>query len=268
MRPVDLQELAILAVPRTGTNYLCATLAKFQKSLALYELFHPDGAYGLRSRDYLVSHFSSVIGKPLLDVQNEAIVRHVHTSPLRTLDDIAQLAWAAGERLLSYKIFPGHVPDETLERLLSERCPRVLFIVRERLPTFISVLKARASGRWINHDTTSLTVEAHLDEFLAWSAECDRWYASTRQMARSAGLREIVLCYERDLDAPEAELVATLTAALARLGISLGEASQFVKQDRTEGIFERIANGAEFERQLRNAGKLAYALTPPMLEDQ
>ena len=265
---VSIQELVILAVPRTGTNYLCATLAKFQKSVALYELFHPDAAYGLRSRDYLISHFSLVMGQPLLDLQDRAIVRHVHKHPLRTLDEIAQLAGAAGERLLSYKIFPGHLPDATLGQLLAERRPKVLFIVRDRLPTFISMLKARTSGQWTNVDTTTLAVEAHVNEFLAWSADCDRWYAATSAMVRSAGLQETVLGYERHLDAPEPELVTTLTAALARLGIGLGEASQFIKQDRTEGIFQRISNGAEFERRLRDAGKFDYALAPPLSEDQ
>ncbi len=265
------RELVIIAAARTGTNHLCGTLGGFPGTLMLHEIFDESAVYGLNGRPWLLPHFARLLGRPLSGEDDPALIDFFRRNPARAMAELAGLAAAHGVALLGHKVFPDQLPAEDLTRLLAERRPAVLFVVRQRLASYVSLLKAKSSGRWTNFDSSGVMVEADVTAFLAWSARRDSWYAEMHAVTVAAALPHLTLSYERHLDAPGEELTGTLTYCLSTLGIALppprlGRHPAFARQDGTAGVFQRLANGRAFEQSLIEAGKLDYALGAPLAE--
>lgn len=267
-----LQELTIVAASRTGSNHLCGVLGSFSNFLILHEIFNESRAYGLSFRDYLLPQFSSLIGQSVAGEEDGKLINFVRQDPQRAIAILARLAAAKREKVLGYKISPGQVSNSVVEDLFTHRRPAVIFVVRGRLASYISALKARLSGRWTNYDSSGIAVEVTIDDFLAWTAARDGWYSEMSAAVEAAGLRHLTLSYERHIDRSAPELSILLARALPGLGIGILHdfarpmRSGYNKQDTTAALFQRVGNGAALAEALRRDGKLDYALGSPMAD--
>lgn len=265
------QEIAIIAAPRSGTNYFCDTLGAFDEVASFFELFNPRGVFGLERLPAIYDHLSSCLGQDVDGVSDPDLIRFVKENPVRFLEVLSAGVEALEKKALSYKIFPGQLPAHTLEELLSNPERRFMFIVRSRIDTFISFKKAMELDNWINRPTGDLMVEVSFDEFMEWAALQDKWYAEAEDILRRANQRYIAFSYEADINVPKETLVEKQYLSLRSLGVDAFfpdtvTPPRFKRQDKLIGPFKKIANGEELKQQFLSQGLLGkYALRNPLI---
>lgn len=270
-RPPVPQELAIIAAPRSGTNFFCDALGAFPEAANLFELFNPRGTFGLERFPPLYAHLSGRLATRVSAVSDPALIQAARRDPVAFLKDLEDGLPALGKRFFSYKIFPGQIADAALQQILGDRRKRILLIARCRIDAFISFKKAMARDSWVNEDTSGVIIEAGLEEFLSWGAAQDQWYAAAEEQLRHSGQRYVALTYDADINVPKPALVEKQYLTLRALGFGVTfpqgiEPPRFRRQDKPAGPFTKIANGEELKKQLQDKGLLgAYALKSPLL---
>lgn len=265
-------EIVILASPRSGTNFFCECIGALPEVIGYYELFNPQGVFGLGGR--ILPLVTDRFG--LTDVENAKdprLVKIFRKTPLEALDTLASVSREQGRSAMSYKIFPRQLPMETLGQILDSEQRHPLFLVRRRLDVYISLQKARQSGSWTRNSTVDVRPEIEIDDFLQWAAGTDDWYAEAFKVAQDRTKRIIVANYDSDVDVPKRELIGRVHRALETYGINttLGgtlKMVRFKRQDARGLPFEKIANGDALRANLEEAGKLEYALGTPLEAEQ
>jgi LPS sulfotransferase NodH len=264
-----MHEVVIIAAPRTGTNFFCECLGTIPGTLSLFEVFNPAGVFGAGARPYVLEHMSAVLDQPIAEATDPALRKYFRETSREALRELHKAAETAGEALLSYKVFPRQLKPHALERLISGKGRAFVFVVRHRLDTYISYLKASSTKTWKRQDTSDLRIEVDAAEFLNWAAQLDEWYQTTTTLVQAAGAPHAVVQYERDVDLPKAEVVRRQLEILGTMGIAMPApervpAPKFTRQDAPVSPFLKISNGDALEAALSADGRLAYALSAPL----
>jgi len=271
-KKLDFNEIVIFASPRSGTNFFCECLGALPEVAGYYELFNPQGVFGLGGR--ILPIICEQLGlTDVADAKDPRLVKIFRNTPLDALDALATVSRAQDRSVMSYKIFPRQLSLETIGTILDNDQRHALFLVRRRLDVYISLQKARQSGSWTRNSTVDVLPEIEIDDFLEWSARTDEWYADTFKVARARSRKIIVASYDADVDVPKKELIEKLNRALSTFDIetTLGpslKSVRFKRQDRRGQPFEKIANGEALRASLQQAGKLKYALGSPLEKEQ
>ncbi|MEM7142579.1 MAG: hypothetical protein AAF548_16270 [Actinomycetota bacterium] len=270
MTEAEAREIVMIAVPRSGTNFLCECIADFPSVLGLFEIFNPRGVFGAKNAGLLTA-LNDILGTRYAEVSEPELVARFRDDPLEAATKVRAAAAARGFAHVSYKIFPGQVDDENLVRLLSDRSRTVLFLARRRLDTYISYVKARELDVWKSESTEALLPHIDATEFMKWSKRTEAWYARAKEIVDEAGTPHRVLSYEDDVSLPKDAVVAGLSMTFSDLGLDVGAANaagvRFRRQDRQVGPFKKIANGDELRAELRGRKKYNYALARPLEDD-
>ncbi len=93
----------------------------------------------------------------------------------------AVLANRQGRTLV--KIFPQHLHSESLEQVLRVFRPRLLFLRRDNIFTYVSRLRAVSTRSWINSDQTDVPYAIHDREACSYIARCDAWFEAMADAA-------------------------------------------------------------------------------------
>lgn len=264
-------ELLIVATQRTGSNYLCECLRGFSLALVLREIFHRRSVLGSNGATFVLPELSARLGISAETDSDPALVDFFQREPARAWATLADIAKDRRRTFLAFKVFDKQLPVSVLEPIVKSRRPAVLFLVRKRLDVYISLMKAKVASEWSKADTTSTKIDISVEEFLAWSATVDTWYAEMRRVIDEAGLKFLVLGYDQHLKSDKDTVVGLLEKALKKIGVDVPPRlnmppGAYFKQDKVESPFARIANGDEVEARLRDMGRLDYALEAPLTE--
>ncbi|MEA2764342.1 MAG: hypothetical protein QOK07_746 [Gemmatimonadaceae bacterium] len=234
----------ILNAARTGSNYLCAVLNSHPEILCHHEIFNPH-----------------VVG----------VARHLQVSgfQLGTIEErdrepvsFLQRVWQTdmGHRCIGFKLcwrqhevaFRTVLADAGVRKIVLKR--------RNRVKTFVSLLRARQTGEWVLYDddaTESQNVRIHVDypDLLSNIEFNEQYYAEIESALSQTAQTSLTLFYEDFLAEP------TLVRGLEFLGVSpLDPAS-------LQGCTRKLA-----PRSLRdvvsNFEELSSALQGSPLEDE
>lgn len=96
------------------------------------------------------------------------------------------------------KIFPEHLNMETLEKIIIEFSPHLIFLRRNHLDRYVSLKKASISGKWHEADSSKLEVEIIEDELMKYIQIHTDFYKTLKELAANNGCRSLDLEY-RDL---------------------------------------------------------------------
>lgn len=100
------------------------------------------------------------------------------------------------KKVFVVKIFHDHLSKEALEVVLKNYASHVIFLRRRMLYSYISKLKALATNKWINKDTSSQRVfldERFLSEYVQ---DTEKWFYETQQLTRTLSIPVLELTYE------------------------------------------------------------------------
>ncbi|SFM81077.1 hypothetical protein [Shimia aestuarii] len=270
----DVREITIVAAPRSGTNYFCDTLGAFEENAAFLELFSPEGVFGVSKYEGILAMINSNLGTQYDDPQDKSFVNFVRQAPLEFLAALKAAVAEIGKTAFSYKIFADQLNRPHLREILESSNRHVLFVVRNRIDSYISFCKAREKNVWVNQDTSDLKIEIDFHEFMEWAAKLDRWYAETEAVLREAGRKYSIFSYDADINVPKGTLVEKQYIGLRSVGVDMMypktiSKPMFSRQDKPSAPFSKIINGEELRKEFVKRKLLAtYALRNPMVNAQ
>lgn len=232
---------AILAAPRTGSNYLCTLLNSHPEILCHHELFNPRGIF------YAVDHRDGSI--------DLGSVADRDRRPLEFLQDV----WLAGAGATCTGFKMTRDQDDVVIRHLLDDSAVLKIVLRRgnRLKTFVSQLIAEQTDRWEAYDTTEFPrgvgkVRVDVASLEAHVARNERFYDSVLRPLRARRQRFIEVMYEELHSRSEHRRLLTFLGVNA---IHEPLSSSSVKQN-PRNLRAVIANFAEVESALRGS---AYA---------
>lgn len=258
--------IVIVSIPRSGTNHFCQAMTNFKEIISLFEIFHPCRVHGLDRYEDLKLIFGTEIG-----VKNPTMRQFANLFAANRAGCVRRLSHHTSEvpnRYFSFKVFPKQADISSLETIYSNYIKSAIFIVRRRLDSYVSQVKALEIQNWVQQDTTHLSVEVKVEEFLDWAAGVDDWFGSQHQLLLKNNIVPRLVHYDEQIDVPLRQLLRQIQNTLQTDNICLNRKLRFAKsrlkkQDRTPNVFDKMANGDEVKRQLMELGKLEYATTAP-----
>lgn len=96
-----------------------------------------------------------------------------------------------------FKIFPYHLHDETLAKIITDFKPQIVFIRRNHLDRYVSHMKAHASGVWHGKDSSDVVIDVNEKKLQGYMKVNGRFYAENLQIALAAGCEVLDVDYER-----------------------------------------------------------------------
>lgn len=263
----------VLGVPRIGSNYLFECLQSCRDIYVGSELFNPKAALGLAYYKRLgLAHFSTLLGREISDVFDPGLIDYVRHNPGQALQDIRHLADTIACKSALLKIFDDHLDANVLQdQILADEDVVPVILRRTLLPCYISWIKARNTQAWVKTDHTAFKPTVDPADYLQWQSKTLAWYADLESAVARHGQPQIDLTYEDIIAQRPLQLVTKLSGTLAHYGVTLTPPDAdfdppIPRQDRTDNVFDRVANGAELRNALEKAGQLDIALNlPPRL---
>lgn len=94
-----------------------------------------------------------------------------------------------------FKIFPYHLHDETLAKIIAKYKPHIIFIRRNHLDRYVSHMKAHESGVWHGKDSSDLSIEVDEKKLQGYMKFYKKFYAKNFKVAKVAGCEILDLDY-------------------------------------------------------------------------
>ena len=245
---------------RSGTNNLAYMLSQYPEILSAGEIFHPRTSFGdFEGFDEYFDWFARRIGlDPGLDVaaRDRAISAFTHARPLETVAALLERAQARGKAYTMFKVFPGHLRNWQLDRIIGRFRPEMLLLLRTPLEAYVSLQKANALKAWMFADTTGMKVALDPADYLAWHEKASSFYRFAIFSSLARGLHPRILHYD-DLYKARATPQQALETIFRQMGIGLqaGTINNLKIQDRGGSVFESIENFDAFFAALSRAGE-------------
>lgn len=267
--------IVVLGIPRVGSNYVFGCLEMADSIFVTNEVFNPRGAFGLDAKmGQGLTRLGQQLGRRFGSIHDPDLIAYVRENPTDTLRALRHCADELGQAAVILKIFKGHIEQTTLEDHIL-RDPDVVPVVQRRalLASYISWLKVHEQRIWVNVDVTDIKPKVDMKAYLRWQAETIDWYRSLGAAFQRQGKEPILLNFEDLVRMNPATMIRRFVDDLLPIvetGVTpiKGFRSLFMRQDRTEDLFDRISNGPALRSALRAEGQIETALgrapmTPP-----
>ena len=191
------KSLAILAIPRTGTNYLCDLIDKFKDIETSYEIFHKDAVYLGNNNQFRQNVIRQIESQYNLSIQNfrdANLVKFVSDRPQEFLNIIAQ---STDCKYFSYKIFANHLSRQKLRDLIiSDRSITKIIVKRNLLDVYLSARIAQKTNQWSDGDTSQFKLKFDDRDFLKWFTNQTKYYDFLESELVKSGQPVNILQYE------------------------------------------------------------------------
>lgn len=188
--------VTIIGYPRTGTNYLLCFIRKYFPHFNVnFEIFNPQQCF--MNEDYIQEMLDSFTLSPNVTSESK-LVNLAHNYPFHFINQLRDIG---EEKILIYKIFPEHLPEFKVRKLLFVSD---LVILNERnfVDTFISLEKAKELVRqnipnpWIKVDTTNLKIHFGPEKYKLEKEKHDSWFNKNLSYVREKNIPFVRLSYE------------------------------------------------------------------------
>lgn len=154
-----------------------------------------------------------------------------------------------------FKIFPYHLHDETLAKIITEFKPQIVFIRRNHLDRYISHMKAHASGVWHGKDSSDVVIEVNEKRLQGYMKVNSKFYKENLGIARAAGCEILDVDYEHlfepdvmrsvirfiDWDDSEYSDTIALTPRTLKQDAKQESQVQYLNQLKSRGIHKNVS---------------------------
>ncbi|MBK7643161.1 MAG: sulfotransferase [Planctomycetes bacterium] len=216
---------------RTGSNWLCGLLHSHPEILCHHEVFHTDEPYYAAGfRDGRLAHLGTTHER---DRDPRAFVEGL---------------WQAdfGRSAVGFKLLAGQAPGVLAELLRDPGVKKLILRRESRVRAFLSLLRARETGRWGQTSYDGVAVRVDARELLEFARRYDQFYAGLRAATRSQPVLEVA--YE-DLQRDPAAIEHILR--FLGVGPSPAELRSCNVRQSHDSLREAVANLDELARELR-----------------
>ncbi|PUB17572.1 radical SAM/SPASM domain-containing protein [Yoonia sediminilitoris] len=269
--PKDAKLILVLGVQRTGSNYLFGCLDRVKEFYTLREVFNPLGAFGMTFHKQMgLRHFGALLGQTFTSERDPRLCEYVRADPAETLQHLRGLAAGMGRNAVALKVFDNQLQNANLcNEILSDPAVVPVLLKRQLLASYISRTKARMANVWARKDVTGLRPEIDVDDYLQWQDATIGWYQQLEDAMQRLGKTPINLTYNQITRGSPREMLNALLSQLGQAGVvSMPIRDDFdpplMRQDTTDDIFDRVANGNTLKNNLRSREQLQIALDIPL----
>jgi lipopolysaccharide biosynthesis glycosyltransferase len=99
-------------------------------------------------------------------------------------------------QIIVVKVFQSHLTEEKLAEILKNFATHVIFIRRRTLYTYISSLKARATGNWWGKDSSSTKVVLSENEVKRYISTVNSWFDFTFDLVKKLEIPTLSISYD------------------------------------------------------------------------
>jgi hypothetical protein len=99
-------------------------------------------------------------------------------------------------QIIVVKVFQSHLSEENLAEILKNYATHVIFIRRRTLYTYISSLKARATGNWWGKDSSSTKVVLSENEVKRYISTVNSWFDFTFDLVKKLEIPTLSISYD------------------------------------------------------------------------
>ena len=252
----SVKTLMLVAIERTGSNYLCNLLSRHPQIEARSEIFANVEAMSLTDGE--IEALSKMANRSFVNSIDPDLVKYLKTNSKQIVDLIENVL-TEDKPIFSFKIFRNHLAFEEMFELI-ESC-EVIFVTRTVIDSYISFIKALKLKTWIGKDMTDFRPEININHFVKWYNQNHRYYQFCARKYRETYRREIhTLRYDQFTQGTDLEnlhLVTEKISAVTGIQLALPKShfkSFFCKQDRNDSVDKKVSNWSEFKKQLQDKG--------------
>ena len=99
-------------------------------------------------------------------------------------------------QIIVVKVFQSHLSEEKLAEVLEKYATHVIFIRRRTLYTYVSSLKARATGNWWGKDSSSTKVVLSENEVRRYISTVNSWFDFTFDLVKKLEIPTLSISYD------------------------------------------------------------------------
>jgi hypothetical protein len=263
----QFQAIAWIAIPRTGTNFLCALLKHHPAIIAYYEIFHSEKFYaGIHNQpELIIKNFNQKYNFSFVSYEDSALLDWIHNNPQDVLTTLIELN---PQKLIIFKLFPDQLNLELLKKNIidNDRIAKIL-VKRNLLDSYISHEIAQISGFWHNYDTSNICLTLSIEKFIDWAKWAKTWYDLFENKISQDTITNATIDYETiHQKKTNTDKLAYLDRIFHDIGIhfsipyslpnleniNLENINSFPKrQDRRYNLADKITNYNEFIEELK-----------------
>jgi len=250
----DFDTVSILAVPRTGTNYLCSLIGKLKEINSFYEIFHKEAVFIAKNHvvtKKIIKLINNKYNFNITKINDPVLVDFVHQNPKDFIEMIRENSKA---KYISFKIFPNHLTQEQLNNVIIKNSRIKKIIVRRNLlDAYISAKFAEKVQKFTEVNTSGMMLDFNEKDFMSWFSKKQNFYLYVEHELRANSQEIVYLDYEKIHNCPsDKEKFIFMFRFLREVGLSLDTSNllnldeQFQKskskQDKRNSVLEKINN--------------------------
>lgn len=240
------RQIVIVEHARSGSTYFCRLLSAFKNIESYHEIFHFD-----------LNMIRNYLGKVFIELTNylEQI-----TGKSITRDDLVLFADEYLDflhrknlgKIVSFKVFPGHLPLKTLEEIISTSS-LVIILRRNLLHSFISNKIAEKIKIYALKDTSYEKILFSPKDFIEHSKTVIYYYKHVQNFTLIHNIPILFFDYEEltALQDPLSYIKEKLEPIFGKLEISDKFEIIVTKQDKRRFAHEKVINQDEMKSFLR-----------------
>ncbi|MEM9271949.1 MAG: sulfotransferase [Cyanobacteria bacterium P01_F01_bin.143] len=260
--------VALIAVPRTGSNFLCHLLNHHPLITFYYEIFHPDKFYIGQENHHLkiIKYINHKYSLDFANLEDINLIKWIYNNPTQLLDILKKLT---PKKYMGFKLFPDHLDLQTIETaIIKNRNIKKILIKRNLLDAYISHEIAIKTNKWNQLNTSGICISLSIENFAKWVDWAEQWYQFFENNSSLTKEKYFVLHYE-DIHEHKTntEKLIYLSNFLSDIGLgtskkihlpNVDDSSIIPRQDTREKISDKITNYQEFTEKAKDKGLLKY----------
>ena len=253
-----------IAIPRTGTNFLCSLMYHHPAITSYYEIFHPDKFYGGYQTNVpgIIDYINKKYAFNFSTDRDPQLIQWIHDHPAKLIDT---LLYFNPENYISFKLFPAHLNREAIEStIIRNRTIRKVLVKRDLLAAYISHEIALKTNKWKDFDTSKAKISISVEKFIKWLNWAEAWYRLFEEH-NYIDKRECSIINYEDIHAHQTNIdkLSYIDRFLRNIGIEFPQeyrlpSNDYIKimskQDKRKNIAEKIINYQDFLQEIRDRG--------------
>lgn len=196
----NVDSLCFIALPRTGTNYICSLIHHFKEIDSFFEIFHRKSVYIGSSQRHqkitqeIIEDINNKYNFKISSSDDSTFVDFVHQNPEYLLKAIRA---KSHKKYISFKVFINHLEGEKLQSCIIENQKiKKIIIKRNLLDTYISDQFAQKLQTWTKADTSRLYISFEEKKFINWYQRQQEFYDFVEKQMISSDQQIISIDYE------------------------------------------------------------------------
>jgi hypothetical protein len=272
-----VKTIVIFGTQRCGSNFFLSACQELEDLTVFGEMYHRGGAFPFRRNPNVDFAIRQRLGEcirrdfaeqsqdsfgdwtPAPEMSNEAnaainraLVKFSHKSPNRYFEALQQ---AAHKSRLIFKIFPEHLEMMQILSILREQRPKVLFLLRSPLDSFISYKKLVETCKPQDADTSSVKIRFNAAEYFAYKANVATYFRTIKEYCDHENL-DVATCHYEWLHSDAVDnkmerirdLLQMMYDEPVRLSKDADLSNLFTRQDMSDTPAQKVVNPGALPR--------------------